>query len=443
MGDINFSCPKCEGDLVVDERGAGLQVQCKLCGAQIRVPEQIVSGANLLPKTEKKLKRSILHCETAINDAGLRKTEPPLVKLSCPHCSQHIEVPEELLGQNIDCPTCKRRIQISNSQQKVAQSPERPPSTADSMARTTTSNASPLPAPIVVAEGGQQTRATGLGLYMPSGRVPRLAVVLVVAIGLPVAILVGFLEGFLCEVNPLIYLNILAPVGAGIAVGATCALGAYLGKMRNPGVLMLIASLCVLVADGLSFVAADSVNHSYEGFWTAIARRVSEGHEISHLAFSQHEQSSGGHFLWIPIKGFFMLPVLAFELVLFFVGTAKGVSYMTTRVFCENCSRWARVTREGWSNLNPAKVQNFLQSKLFPRHLNDLADPIFTHRMKFRLQRCSKCRSQAYLSLIEEIPGNDSKKKTQKVLVENALINDDFAVSIEQAKTKSYKKEYW
>jgi len=39
MGDIKFSCPKCRGHLIIDERGAGMQAPCSHCGAIIVVPK--------------------------------------------------------------------------------------------------------------------------------------------------------------------------------------------------------------------------------------------------------------------------------------------------------------------------------------------------------------------------------------------------------------------
>lgn len=34
------------------------------------------------------------------------------VKLNCPHCSQSLEAPEEILGQTVPCPSCHREIEL-------------------------------------------------------------------------------------------------------------------------------------------------------------------------------------------------------------------------------------------------------------------------------------------------------------------------------------------
>ena len=36
--DIVFECPKCGKELVIDYRGAGLQINCSGCGTQVLVP---------------------------------------------------------------------------------------------------------------------------------------------------------------------------------------------------------------------------------------------------------------------------------------------------------------------------------------------------------------------------------------------------------------------
>ena len=38
MADLNFDCPECSHNLIVDAQAAGLVVACPECGTQIRVP---------------------------------------------------------------------------------------------------------------------------------------------------------------------------------------------------------------------------------------------------------------------------------------------------------------------------------------------------------------------------------------------------------------------
>ncbi|TFH14952.1 MAG: hypothetical protein E4H02_08870 [Lentisphaerales bacterium] len=48
--------------------------------------------------------------------------------LECPHCGQHLQVPEELLGQTVDCPSCKGQISLPKPvPTSVAVHSQRPP----------------------------------------------------------------------------------------------------------------------------------------------------------------------------------------------------------------------------------------------------------------------------------------------------------------------------
>ncbi len=45
----------------------------------------------------------------------------------CPHCSQHLEVPDDLLGQTLECPSCKGQFSIPKSAPAVAAVAVAPP----------------------------------------------------------------------------------------------------------------------------------------------------------------------------------------------------------------------------------------------------------------------------------------------------------------------------
>ena len=49
MPDIKFNCPKCQGKLVVDSRGAGHSVPCPECDEVIRIPSQEEPGDSEQP----------------------------------------------------------------------------------------------------------------------------------------------------------------------------------------------------------------------------------------------------------------------------------------------------------------------------------------------------------------------------------------------------------
>ena len=58
------------------------------------------------------------------------------MKMNCPNCDQHLDIPDELAGQTIDCPACGENFAVENaaseapesgqSKLKIAQSPIKP-----------------------------------------------------------------------------------------------------------------------------------------------------------------------------------------------------------------------------------------------------------------------------------------------------------------------------
>lgn len=48
-------------------------------------------------------------------------------KFQCPHCNQHLEIPDELLGQTVECPTCKGQMTLPAPAFPAAPEAARPP----------------------------------------------------------------------------------------------------------------------------------------------------------------------------------------------------------------------------------------------------------------------------------------------------------------------------
>jgi hypothetical protein len=105
MADIEFDCPKCNGHLAVDEKGAGLQVKCPDCGNPILIPDN-------KPNSEKN---------------SIVPSVPFNPDNYCPKCGEEITSPEKQfcsncgyalkksaptvhghIGTKNTCPKCKR-----------------------------------------------------------------------------------------------------------------------------------------------------------------------------------------------------------------------------------------------------------------------------------------------------------------------------------------------
>ena len=52
------------------------------------------------------------------------------LNFSCPHCQQSLDIPEELLGQVVECPTCNGSIQLPEPEPVAAPEPEPTPEPA-------------------------------------------------------------------------------------------------------------------------------------------------------------------------------------------------------------------------------------------------------------------------------------------------------------------------
>src|SRR6476659_6106855 len=57
--DIVFDCPHCRGELVIDMDGAGMQVNCALCGGGLTVPDYDGPSLQFLQVATAKLAKAV------------------------------------------------------------------------------------------------------------------------------------------------------------------------------------------------------------------------------------------------------------------------------------------------------------------------------------------------------------------------------------------------
>src|SRR5262249_27988094 len=75
--DIRFSCPRCDQSLSVEERGAGMLVNCPNCNEQIEIPRA----------------RMAIH-------------------FACSYCTQIISVDESKAREKVECPHCNFPVKV-------------------------------------------------------------------------------------------------------------------------------------------------------------------------------------------------------------------------------------------------------------------------------------------------------------------------------------------
>ena len=121
MFAIHFICSACGKHLEVDEPGAGLVIRCADCDAPIRVPEKVgkcvcphchvavLVAANLLGEA--------IECSTCRRTFSARNpaaSAPPglNVHFMCPACGKHLEVDEAGVGLIVQCPDCAAPLKV-------------------------------------------------------------------------------------------------------------------------------------------------------------------------------------------------------------------------------------------------------------------------------------------------------------------------------------------
>lgn len=121
MYAIHFVCSACGKHLEVDEAGAGLVIRCTDCDAPLRVPEQVAKcvcpHCHVAVLVAANLVGQDIECSTC------RRTfaaQPPAataprglnVHFKCPACGKHLEVDEAGVGLIVQCPDCGAPLKV-------------------------------------------------------------------------------------------------------------------------------------------------------------------------------------------------------------------------------------------------------------------------------------------------------------------------------------------
>jgi DNA-directed RNA polymerase subunit RPC12/RpoP len=113
---IRFTCPTCRAILGCPDHKAGRKMPCPKCGQRLLVPNPIKPAANNktvlgepLPAPDR------LDDVRAANASTARIPPPPLQSsaprlINCPGCHSQLEVQNDGLEQQVDCPSCGTRF---------------------------------------------------------------------------------------------------------------------------------------------------------------------------------------------------------------------------------------------------------------------------------------------------------------------------------------------
>lgn len=98
-GDIVFSCPHCANIIMAPAEDRGHAAECPLCHGQMTVPAH-TEATDAVPSSE------------AATADPVQKTVSDFVTFVCKACTQEIEAPREMIGEEAACPTCGSHLQV-------------------------------------------------------------------------------------------------------------------------------------------------------------------------------------------------------------------------------------------------------------------------------------------------------------------------------------------
>jgi len=142
-GQIVFSCSNCGRMLAVSSQNVGKLGKCPICGTESPIPSR---DRALAPGTGK---GGVAATNQGAESSGA--AQPPslsdFVTFVCRECGQEIEAPVDMIGMEVDCPTCSSSLRIpmlshtaakaeSGNQEKTSGDMSPPPSGVNPSAMT-------------------------------------------------------------------------------------------------------------------------------------------------------------------------------------------------------------------------------------------------------------------------------------------------------------------
>ena len=230
----------------------------------------------------------------------------------------------------------------------------------------------------------------------------------------------GFAYGYLVEVNPLVYLSLLATVAFGFSLGAVASRAGKIGKMRSP----LINGLAGLVIGGVGlYVSWIAWLHSLADVW--LFEPGDLWHAIQHVArrgaWSIKNSTPKGVVLYVIWS---VEAALILMIAVFMAHRAGG------RPFCEKCDRWAERIFSGLRFGVPGDEAQ-LKAELLGGSLNALPQlPQATgdRWTEAKLAACPACRQKGYFTVeaIHSTVDRKGKERTKRTpIVDNLILNGD------------------
>lgn len=265
--------------------------------------------------------------------------------------------------------------------------------------------------------------------YEHSGTVPPLGLLLALLFGIIAAVFLAVIYGYAIFYIPFIYLNFFLTVGFGALVGYAVFLGAKVGKVRNPALVLACGALMGLFAEYAGWVSWMYAASKQQALllapldvWGAINELSAKG------AWSIFGLTPSGFALWV---------VWGVEAIMI-VGLAAIASWSSLKSlpFCERCRRWAEQKEtmpryEYLTNPDDFKKQLELGNQSAFKTMKRASGGLKQYA-EVVLSNCSRCQQMPLVgvdlvTVSVDTKGKESKSKKQ--VVEN-LIADSATVEM-------------
>ena len=264
--------------------------------------------------------------------------------------------------------------------------------------------------------------ASSAQYYTPSGTAPPAGLARMMGLAVGAAVGLGVVYGALVQLNPFIYINILATGAFGFGIGWAAARGGHDGKVRSPLFAVLTGVLAGLVG---SYVG-------WASWLSTLAARAGEGMLIwDPLSIAALIYGIGQEGAW-SLKSFTPTGALLYGLwaieALLIVGIAAWVARGDSSApFCERCDAWPVGALGVVVGLAPdqARLKRDLEQGSFDA-LKTLEGGGPGHFTELRLSACPTCGDRGFLHLQEVTVTHDAKgneKRKETVFVPNLQLN--------------------
>ena len=233
--------------------------------------------------------------------------------------------------------------------------------------------------------------------YTPSGVVPIGGALLTIVGSLIPAAILAVVYALIVHWVPFVYLNFLATMGFGFAMGICVTVLSSMGKIRSP-LFVRFAWLLTLAFGYYVYWGASIWAH---GAWRAGLLVFDPGAVIS-FGSILFEEGSWGFVKDAPVTGWLLVGFWLFEFVII-----AGISYITAvanidQPFCETCNEWTE-TEKGvalyhatgaepeWEQVRGGEFHVLTQVPLLSASLGEY--------VRMDVNACPKCTGSNFLSI--------------------------------------------